>query len=140
MPTTTSTARWEGDLKSGRGRMTVGDDRWSGEFSYVSRFESGADADRTNPEELLAAAHAGCFSMALSNELDKAGHPPTSVATSAAVTLEGGAIARVVLTCEATVPGIDDDTFQRIAGEAKEGCPVSQLFDTDIQLEASLTG
>ncbi len=140
MTTSTSKAHWEGDLKSGKGEMTIGADRWTGPYTYVSRFESGADASTTNPEELLAAAHAGCFSMALSNTLAKEGHTPESVATSAEVLLEGGAIAKVTLTTEASVPGIDEDTFQELAAKAKEGCPVSKLFDTEIVLDATLLG
>lgn len=139
MTTSTSKARWEGDLKSGKGEMTVGDGRWTGPYTFASRFEAGADATTTNPEELLAAAHAGCFSMALSSNLAKAGHAPESVATSAAVTLESGTISKVELTCEANVPGIDEAEFQDIAEQAKAGCPVSKLFDTEIVLKATLT-
>lgn len=138
MTTSTSKARWQGDLKSGNGQMTVGDDRWTGPFTWASRFDTGADDERTNPEELLAAAHAGCFSMAFSNTLAKEGHTPESVETSAAVTIESGAISKVVLTCQATVPGIDEDTFGKLAEQAKNGCPVSKLFDTEIVLEATL--
>ena len=85
MPTRTSTARWEGTIREGSGVMRLGSGAYEGSYSYVSRFESGPG---TNPEELIAAAHAGCFSMALSNVLAKAGHPPTSIETSAAVHLE----------------------------------------------------
>jgi osmotically inducible protein OsmC len=110
-------------------------------YSFPSRFEEGSGS---NPEELLGAAHAACFSMAFANELAKAGHAPTRVATEAEVTLstDGGAhIAGVALSCEAEVPGIDDATFATIAEQAKQGCPVSKaLASVPITLDARRVG
>ena len=140
MPTRKSNAEWNGDLKSGKGRMAFGSGAFEGQFSFDSRFESGTG---TNPEELLAAAHAGCFSMAFSNILDDNGHTPESVKTTAAVSLgekDGEPhIGEVKLTCQAKVPGISQDEFDDLADKAKRGCPVSKLFaDADISLEATL--
>jgi len=140
MPTRTSRAEWKGDLKGGRGTMSLGGGAWEGAYSFRSRFEDG---EGTNPEELLAAAHAGCFSMALSNILAGAGHPPDSVRTRADVHLEvgedGPSIPRVDLHVEADVPGIDEDAFLEHAEAARTGCPVSGLFRADITLDAKLT-
>lgn len=133
-------ARWQGDLKSGSGHMALGGGAWEGQYSFSSRFEEGAGS---NPEELIAAAHAGCFSMALSNILAEAGHTPQSVETEARVHLEAGdegpAIARIELVTEAVVPGIDEGEFQKHAQAAKQGCPVSKvLAGAEISLEATL--
>ena len=143
MPTRTSEATWEGNLAEGNGRMTVGKGAYEGPYSFKSRFEDGVG---TNPEELIAAAHAGCYSMALSNGLDKAGHTPTRVHTTAKVHLdkaqEGGFyISKIDLHVEADVPGIDDDTFQEQAETAKENCPISKLLKpgAEITLDAKLT-
>lgn len=140
MPTRSSSAKWDGDLKAGRGRMTIGDGVWEGAYSAASRFEEGTG---TNPEELLGAAHAGCFSMALANLLAGAGHAPDSVRTRADVRLEvgedGPSITRIDLHTEADVPGIDEDAFLEQAEAAKNGCPVSKLFDTEIRVHARLT-
>ena len=135
-----STAQWEGDLKTGKGTMTIGKGVYTGPFSFASRFEEGPG---TNPEELLAAAHAGCFSMALSGGLERAGHPPTSIDTSARVHLEraesGFRISRIELTTTAEVPGIDAAAFAEQAETAKANCPVSQaLAGVDIKLDARL--
>src|ERR671931_1937342 len=115
----TSTARWEGDLRGGNGTMTLGSGAFEGQYSYRSRFEEG---EGTNPEELIAAAHAGCFSMALANILATAGHDPQRVRTTAHVHLEpreeGPAITRIELQTEAEVPGIDEDEFQQHAQAA----------------------
>ncbi len=139
MPTRSSRAEWKGDLKGGHGRMTIGRGAWEGDYSFRSRFQEG---EGTNPEELLAAAHAGCFSMALSNLLGQAGHPPDSVRTRADVHLETGesgpSISRVDLHVEASVPGIGEDEFLEHAEAAKKGCPVSRLFNAEITLEATL--
>ncbi|HVO50664.1 MAG TPA: OsmC family protein [Thermoanaerobaculia bacterium] len=140
MPARTASAVWTGDLKSGKGTMKLGSGAWEGAFSFQSRFEEGAG---TNPEELAGAAHAGCFSMAFSNELSKAGFVPTRVATTAKVHLEKGdagfSITRIDLTCEAAVPGIDNARFQEIAAGAKKGCPISKLFTgAQINLDAKL--
>jgi len=122
--------------------MMFGGGAFDGAYSFSSRFESGTG---TNPEELIAAAHAGCFSMALSNMLAQAGHVPESVETEARVDLERGdtgfSITRITLATEASVPGIDEAEFQRLAQAAKEGCPVSRaLAATEIVLEARLRG
>jgi osmotically inducible protein OsmC len=134
MPERRSEASWEGDLKNGKGSLSLGSGAYSGTYSFASRFESG---DGTNPEELIAAAHAGCYSMALSNALAEEGYDPERVSTEATVSLdaENLAIDRIELDAEAKVPGIDDETFLEIANEAKEGCPVSKaLAGTEISL------
>jgi osmotically inducible protein OsmC len=133
-------AEWQGDLPSGKGTMSLGSGAYSGAYSFRSRFESG---DGTNPEELIAAAHAGCVSMALSHGLASAGHKPERVHTTATVDLEkqdsGFAITRIRLTCEARVPGIDEATFKQQAETAKANCPVSKaLSATPIELDARL--
>jgi len=133
-------ARWEGDLRGGKGTMALGSGAFEGPYSYRSRFEDGPG---TNPEELIAAAHAGCFTMSISNLLASAGHVPTSVRTEARVHIgpvDGKpTIPLIALVCEGDVPGIDDATFQRIAAEAKAGCPVSRaLASVEITLEATL--
>jgi osmotically inducible protein OsmC len=140
MPARTATARWEGGLQQGKGTMRLGSGAYEGQYSFASRFEDGTG---TNPEELIGAAHAGCFSMALSVGLERAGTPPTSVETSARVHLEraesGFRISRIELDCQAQVPGIDDAAFQEQAQTAKDNCPVSKaLAGTDIQLTARL--
>lgn len=140
MPTRTSSAQWQGTLREGSGTMRLGSGAYEGQYSFKSRFESG---DGTNPEELIAAAHAGCFSMALSNMLSQAGHPPTSVRTTAAVHLgqvEGGfAITRIDLETTGEVPGIDEAEFLKHAEAAKAGCPVSKaLSAVEITLNARL--
>jgi len=133
-------AVWEGDLKQGKGTMRLGSGAFEGKYSFQSRFEEGAG---TNPEELIAAAHAGCFSMALSNGLSLAGFPPTRVQTTARVHLERGdqgfAISRIELTTEATVPKIDEAQFEEQAEKAKVNCPVSKLLAAaQITLNAKL--
>ena len=133
-------AQWQGDLKSGKGRMAFGSGAWEGQYSFGSRFENGTGS---NPEELIAAAHAGCFSMALSNMLAEAGQTPESVKTEARVHLEvgddGPAISRIELVCEAIVPGIDKEEFSKHAEAAKKGCPVSKVLSgAQINLEATL--
>lgn len=138
MPTKTAHAQWNGDLKNGKGTMELESGSYKGNYTFASRFQNG---EGTNPEELIGAAHAGCFSMALSNELDGAGYEPKSVKTKAEVTLDGneGVISGIKLITEAEVPDIDEDTFRKIAEGAKEGCPVSKaLAATDITLEATL--
>jgi osmotically inducible protein OsmC len=135
-------ARWEGALRSGKGTMALGSGAFEGQYSYSSRFEEGTG---TNPEELIGAAHAGCFSMALANMLAEAGHEATSVETTARVHLEpiegGPTITRIELATQGDVPGIDDEEFQRHAQAAKAGCPVSRaLAGVDISLDAKLAG
>ena len=143
MPKRTANARWEGSLTEGQGTMRMASGAYEGPYSFQSRFEEG---DGTNPEELIAAAHAGCFSMALSGELGKAGHDVDSVETEATVHIDkvddGFAIKRIVLRTQATVPGIDDSEFQEIAEAAKKGCPVSQALAAvdSIELDAQLNG
>jgi lipoyl-dependent peroxiredoxin len=135
-------AEWKGDLRAGSGTFTAGD-TISGEYSFRSRFEDGPGA---NPEQLIAAAHASCFSMALSNILAEAGTPPESVRTDAAVTLRlvDGAptITKIELVTVGRVPGIDDSTFQQHAATAKAGCPVSRALAgvPEITLDATLAG
>lgn len=133
-------AVWEGDLKSGKGSMRLGSGAFEGKYSFGTRFE---EAPGTNPEELLGAAHAGCFSMALSHAMASGGFPPKSVRTSAKVHLEkvaeGFAITRVQLACEANVPNLDDAKFREFAENAKKGCPVSKaLAGVQIELDAKL--
>lgn len=141
MPTRKATATWEGGLKGGKGSFKSESGTIGGQYSFSSRFESGTGS---NPEELLAAAEAACFSMALSGGLEKNGTPATKVETSAACTVEsvpgGSAITTMKLNVQATVPKIDKVKFQQIANETKDGCPVSKALkgNVDIQLEARL--
>lgn len=142
MPIRTAQAHWNGDLKGGSGEMSFGSGAFNGSYSFASRFEEG---EGTNPEELIAAAHSGCFSMAFANKLDQAGHTPVAVSTSASVHLEKGdagfSITRVHLTTEADVPGIDEAAFQTIAEDAKATCPVSRaLAAIEITVDATLVG
>ena len=140
MPARTATARWEGGLKDGKGSMQLGGGAFEGQYSFSSRFEEGSG---TNPEELIGAAHAGCFSMALSAGLEKAGFTPNSVETTANVHLspaDGGfRISRVDLNVTADVPGIDAGTFADQAESAKQNCPVSKaLGGVEINVDATL--
>jgi lipoyl-dependent peroxiredoxin len=140
MPERTATARWEGGLQQGTGTMRLGSGAFEGRYSFSSRFEEGTG---TNPEELIGAAHAGCFSMALSAGLERAGHAPASIETTARVHLEraesGFRISRIDLNTTADVPGIDAAAFDEQAQTAKANCPVSQaLAGVDIQLDARL--
>jgi osmotically inducible protein OsmC len=136
----TARAQWEGNLQEGRGKMALGSGAFEGAYSFASRFEEGTG---TNPEELIGAAHAGCFSMALAAALGKGGFSPTRVATTAKVHLmkgaEGFSITTIELDTEAQVAGIDAAKFQEIADGAKKGCPVSKaLTGTEIKLNARL--
>ncbi|MEX2456886.1 MAG: OsmC family protein [Balneolaceae bacterium] len=139
MPTKKADAVWKGDLKSGKGTMNVESGIFKGaSYSFATRFE---DKEGTNPEELIGAALAGCFSMALSNELDSAGFTPESVSTKAEVTLDGskGAITTIKLITNAVVPNIDESKFNEIANGAKKGCPASKaLTGVTIELDATL--
>ncbi len=138
MPVRTASAEWKGDLPKGKGTLKTQTGSFEGQYSFSSRFEEGTG---TNPEELIAAAHAGCYSMALSNILAKAGHTPTSVRTTAKVHLEGAAISLIELVTRGTVPGLDAAGFAKHAEEAKTGCPVSKaLAATKITLDAALEG
>jgi lipoyl-dependent peroxiredoxin len=133
-------AVWEGNLKDGKGVMTLGSGAYKGAYTWSSRFENGAG---TNPEELIAAAHAGCYSMALSSNLGKAGFNPVEIQTRAEVKLElvdgKNRITHIRLVTEAKVPGIDNAKFQEIAEAVKQGCPVSvALSSVPMDLEAKL--
>jgi osmotically inducible protein OsmC len=143
MPTRNASARWEGGgLKAGKGTFK-GETGLAGNYSFASRFENGAGS---NPEELLAAAESACFSMALSSNLEKNATPPKWVETKAACTIEkvgeGPKITTMKLVVRASVPGIDNATFQKIANATKDGCPVSVALkgNVDIQLSAALEG
>ena len=140
MTVRTSDAVWRGNLKEGAGRMKLGSGAFEGDYSFPSRFESGQG---TNPEELIAAAHAGCYSMAFAHGLSEAGYTPKEVHTTAKVHLEpvegGFGITKIELVCEAEVPGIDAAAFKEQAEAAKKGCPVSKaLAATPITLDARL--
>jgi lipoyl-dependent peroxiredoxin len=141
MPKRTAEARWDGSLQEGNGVMRMASGAYEGPYSFQSRFQEG---DGTNPEELIAAAHAGCFSMALSLELGQAGHSAESIETTATVHIdkvgEGFGITRIELDTRARVPGVSDDEFQQVAEAAKKGCPVSRALAAvdSIELRASL--
>jgi osmotically inducible protein OsmC len=136
-----ASARWTGTLTEGTGVVRTGKGGYEGAYSFKSRFEEG---EGTNPEELIGAAHAGCFSMALSKILTDAGHPPTSVETSAKVHLEktdaGMTVTRIDLDTVGDVPGMDEGEFAKHAEAAKAGCPISRLLSpgTEITLVAKL--
>lgn len=137
-----SEAIWEGTLREGKGTMKVGRDAYEGAYTYASRFEEGAG---TNPEELIGAALAGCYSMFLAAVLTNNGYPPTRVHTVATVHLgrvnDAPTITTIELNCEAEVPNVDDAQFQEFAETSKKGCPVSKaLTGVDIELTAKLTG
>jgi osmotically inducible protein OsmC len=140
MPIRKADAIWEGELQGGKGTMRFGSGAFEGQYSFSSRFEEGTG---TNPEELIAAAHSGCYSMALSGALGRNETPPTKVETTAKVHLTkaevGFQITLIELETAATVPGIDEATFQRIAHDVKSACPVSKLLTgAEITLEATL--
>ena len=135
-----ASAVWEGDLKSGHGSMEFGSGAFEGTYSFSSRFEEGPG---TNPEELIGAAHAGCFSMALSAELTKSGFPPNRIQTKATVTLgkvdNKSRITNIHLDTSGEVPQINEQKFLEIAEGAKNGCPVSAaLIGVKITLQATL--
>ncbi len=139
MPTRKASAVWQGGLQKGNGTFK-GQTGLSGQYNFSSRFENGAGS---NPEELLAAAHAACYSMALSVGLEQAGFVPTQVETQAACTIEkqgaGFKITRMQLTVMAQVPNIDDAKFQAIAAATKEGCPVSGALKGNVQMDLEAT-
>jgi osmotically inducible protein OsmC len=140
MPVRTADAKWDGSLTEGSGRMAFGGGAFEGQYSFGSRFEEG---EGTNPEELIAAAHAGCFSMQLAGVLSKAGHDPDSVRTTAKISLDkdgdGFSITRSDLETEVSVSGLENDEFQQHADEAKRICPVSRALGAiEIGLEAKL--
>jgi lipoyl-dependent peroxiredoxin len=133
-------AVWESSLKDGRGTIALGGGKLEVPYDYRARFEDG---EGSNPEELIGGAHAGCFSMALAHALTEAGHPPAKIETSARVHLEkvsdGFAIPKIELDTVGEVPGVDEETFQRLAQEAKEQCPVSKVLSAaEIVLTAKL--
>ena len=140
MPVRTAEARWQRSLQDGSGTMRLGSGAFEGNYSFKSRMENGPG---TNPEELIGAAHAGCFSMAFANGLSQAGHQPQEIRTTASVhfdkTDQGWGITRIDLATEGNVPGIDEATFKRLAQDAKKNCPVSKaLAATPITLSATL--
>ena len=139
MPTRKAHARWEGTIKDGKGTLDFGNGAFNGAYSFGSRFGDGAG---TNPEELLGAAHAGCFAMALSLILGEAGLTAEKMETKAEVTLDkvgdGYAITAIHLSLQARIPGADPAKFQELANKAKEGCPVSKLLNTSITMTANL--
>lgn len=136
MPTSTATATWNGKLKDGRGQFAAGSGSFKGDYTFATRFEG---KNGTNPEELIAAAHAACFSMALSAGLERAGTPVTRVTTKASCTLEtvggGPKITKMRLEARGTVPGIDQAAFQKAAETAKENCPVSGALKGNVAFE-----
>lgn len=142
MPIRTASARWQGNLTEGSGTIRTGKGGYEGNYSFKSRFEEG---EGTNPEELIGAAHAGCFSMAFSKGLADAGFTPTSVQTTASVHLDktdaGMTVTRIDLETVGEVPGVDPDTFQKLAEAAKANCPISRLLSpgAEITLNASLS-
>lgn len=141
MPTRKAEAEWTGNLMEGRGRLKLGSGAFEGPYSFKSRFEEG-ESD-TNPEELIGAAHAGCFTMAVTARLSRAGLSPTRIKTTADVKLEkigeAFSITQINLVTEAEIPGIDDAAFQEHAQTAKKECPVSKaLAGTEIHLTAKL--
>lgn len=135
MATSNAVATWEGKLKEGKGSFKAQSGAFSGSFSFGTRFEGKKGS---NPEELIAAAHAGCFSMALSARLEKDGHPADRIETRAAVTIEtvDGApkVTRSALDVRGKVPGIDEGTFQRLAEDAKKNCPVSKALQGNVEI------
>ena len=140
MPIRRAEAVWEGNLKKGKGSVKLGSGAFEGSYSFASRFEQGPG---TNPEELIGAAHAGCFSMALSMILETAGYAPERIRTVARVNIEkageGFKITTIELETEGTVPGIDEKMFREKAEAAKKGCPVSMaLTGVEIKLHAKL--
>lgn len=141
MTINTASAQWQGDLPTGKGEVSLGNGAFKGEYSFKSRFEDGKG---TNPEELIAAAHAACFSMAFSHGLASAGYTPTSVATQASVKLTkdatGFSISEITLDCNADVPGITEAKFFEIGNAAKAGCPISKALASvpTITLNATL--
>ena len=131
-----ATAVWNGSGKDGKGELTTQSSTLKEtQYSYKSRFEEGTG---TNPEELVAAAHAGCFNMKLSFVLGGAGYTPDSLETTCTITLGDGAITESHLELKAKVPGIAEDKFKECVQDAKENCPISKLYNTNITLEASL--
>ncbi|HEX6644352.1 MAG TPA: OsmC family peroxiredoxin [Gemmatimonadales bacterium] len=136
MPTSNAEAHWDGGLKGGNGHYAAGTGTFSGSYNFPTRFEG---ATGSNPEELLAAAHAACLSMALAGAVEAAGKTPTRISTKAACTVEkvegGFKITKMKLTVRGNVPGMDESAFRQAAEAAKQGCPVSRLFEGNIAIE-----
>lgn len=135
----TATGQWQGDLRSGTGRMSAPSGvLQDAPFTFATRFEN---AKGTNPEELIAAAHAGCYSMAFANYLSQQGHVPEQIETRATITLDSGKLTRMHLETRGRVPGLDAETFKRLADEAEKRCPVSNLLRSglEISLDAQLS-
>ena len=137
MPTSTASAAWDGVLRTGKGRFTAASGAFAGDYTFQARFEGAAG---TTPEELIGAAHAACYSMALAAGLEKAGTPSTRIETTAQVTMESGTIAKIRLVTRGTVPGIDAAAFAAAAEEAKKNCPVSRALAAVpvVELDAAL--
>ena len=143
MATRNGSAQWDGNLQEGSGRVTVGDGVWEGSYTAASRFEEG---EGTNPEELIAAAHEACFSMALANIAAGEGHDPRSVKTTATVHLrfidDAPTLAKIELDTEGDIEGVDENGFRELAEKAKVGCPVSRALGgvNEIEVNARLAG
>ena len=139
MAVRSSHAEWQGNLRDGNGSMKLGSGMFEGPFTFASRFENGKG---TNPEELIGAAHAGCFSMAFSGQLNEAGLNPEEIRTTATVTMDktdaGPTVTRIHLDVHAKVPGADKAAFETAANNAKAGCPISRLLNAEITMEAEL--
>jgi len=136
-------ADWDGGIMDGKGKVKLGSGAFEGAYSFKSRFSDDEEQKATNPEELIAAAHAGCYTMALSGNLGRAGFPPTHIHTTANVKIEkqdsGFVIPNIDLTTEAEVDGISEEEFQKIAEQTKETCPVSRVLSgAEISLKATL--
>lgn len=137
----TANARWEGTLKEGEGKLKLGSGAFEGRYSFSTRFEDGTNG--TNPEELLGAAHAGCFTMALNSSLNNNGTPPTYVETTAHVSLgkidDKTAITKIHLVVDAEVPGLSEAEFKKFAEDTKEGCIISRAINVpEMTVEATL--
>lgn len=142
MPIRRAEAVWHGSFKDGHGHMQLGEEEFELDYSAGSRFEEDPGG---NPEQMLGAAHAGCFSMALASGLSKAGFPPEAIHTTAEVHLEkteaGWSVTRIHLTTEVEAPGVEEAAFLELAGKAKQNCPISRaLGNVEISLEARLAG
>lgn len=141
----TATAQWQGGLKDGKGQLNSQSGAFKDQpYNFRMRFEDESGKSGTNPEELIAAAHAGCFSMALSGQLEKAGHTAENIQTQCTITMEpdekGPRVKTSTLTLQARVPGMNKDAFMKAANDAKENCPISRLLNCEIKLEAELQG
>ncbi len=140
MPIRNSSAVWEGNLKDGKGNMKLGSGAYEGAYTYASRFENGKG---TNPEELIGAAHAGCFSMFLASVLAKSGHDPKRISTTARVSFTKGEsgfrITAIELDTEASVPGLERNELQKSVDEAKKNCPVSRALSEEISVTVQAT-